>query len=90
LDAAAVNAWCLHQKFWEQENPGKSFKEANPMKRVDFQKELFESLAGLKKRKRPAIDRRNSCDSDTLICPFVEAEDIHPNRPHWPYVINSR
>ena len=89
LDAAAVNAWCLYQKFWEQENPGKSFKEANPMKRVDFQKELFESLAGLNRRNRPAIDRRNSCDSDTLICPFVEAEDIHPNRPHYPKMVKK-
>ena len=44
LDAAAVNAWCLYQKFWEQENPGKTFKEANnAMKRIDFQKQLFAS-----------------------------------------------
>ena len=44
LNAAAVNAWRLYQKFWEHENPGKTFKEANnAMKRIDFQKQLFAS-----------------------------------------------
>ena len=90
LDAAAVNAWCLHQKFWEQENPGMTFKDDNALKRSDFQLELVELLAGRNQRKRPAIDRRSSCDSDALICPFVEAVDIDPNRAHYMKIMTKR
>ena len=90
LDAAAVNAWCLHQKFWEQENPGMTFKDDNALKRADFQLELVESLAGRNQRKRPAVDRRRSCDSDTLICPFVEAVEIDPNRAHYTKIMTKR
>mmetsp|Transcript_13890 Transcript_13890/g.56311 ORF Transcript_13890/g.56311 Transcript_13890/m.56311 type:complete len:529 (+) Transcript_13890:4546-6132(+) len=90
LDAAAVNAWCLYQKFWEQENPGMTFKDDGDMQRDEFQIQLFESLAGRNTRKRPAIHRRDSYDGDTLICPFVETVEIDPNRAHYTKIMRKR
>ena len=67
-----------------------TFKDDGDMQRDEFQIQLFESLAGRNTRKRPAIHRRDSYDGDTLICPFVEAVEIDPNRAHYPKIMRKR